>query len=84
MQEGDRLEEIDVGRSYSTHVRMRNDYKDLYRNPERKRQHGRPMCRWKDAIKADFKDIILGGFGLSLFGSGYRAMMGMCVHSNEP
>jgi hypothetical protein len=26
----------------------------------------------------------LGGFGLGLFGSGYRAMMGMCELSNEP
>jgi hypothetical protein len=84
MQEGDKLKKIDMGRLYSTHVRMRNAYKDLYRKPERKRQLGRPMCRSKDPIKADFKEIFNGDFGLGLFGSGYRAILGMCEHSNEP
>jgi hypothetical protein len=63
---------------------MRSAYNDLDRNPERKRQLGRPVCRWKDAIRAHFKEIICGVFALGLFGSGYRAMMDMCEHSNEP
>jgi hypothetical protein len=62
---------------------MRSAYKDLYRKPERKRKLGRPVCRWKDDIKADFKEIICGVFVLGLFGSGYRAMMFMCEHSTE-
>jgi hypothetical protein len=52
------MQESDMGRSCSPDVRMRSMYKDLDRNPERKRQHGRPVCRWKYAIKSDFKDII--------------------------
>jgi hypothetical protein len=72
------MQESDMGRS------CRSKYKDLDRNPERKRQLGRPVCRWKYAIKSDFKDIIWGVYGLGLFGSGYRAMMDMCEHSNEP
>jgi hypothetical protein len=78
------MQESDMGRSCGTHVRMRNAYKDLYRKPERRRQLGRHVCTWKDAIKANFKEVIWGGFGLGLFGSGNRAMMGMCEHSNEP
>jgi hypothetical protein len=55
MQESDQFKEIDLGRSYSTHVRMRNAYKNLGRKTERKKPLGRPMCRWKDSIKTDFK-----------------------------
>jgi hypothetical protein len=37
---------------------VRNAFKVLDRKPERSRPLGRPKCRWKDAIKIDFKEII--------------------------
>jgi hypothetical protein len=40
---------------HAAHVRMRNAYKDLDREPERKRPLGRPMYRWKDTISIDFR-----------------------------
>jgi hypothetical protein len=49
----------------------------LGRTSERRGQLGRPVCRLKDNIKTDFKEIIWD------FGSGYRAMMVMCEHINE-
>jgi hypothetical protein len=39
-------------------MRMRNAYKDMDRKPERKRPLGRPVCRRKDAVKMDFKEIV--------------------------
>jgi hypothetical protein len=53
---------------------VRNAYKFLSRKPERSRLLGRPKCRRKD----------LERFVLCLFAIGYRAMMSMCDHSNEP
>jgi hypothetical protein len=55
MQESDHLKEIDMGRSYSIHVRKRNAYIDLYLKSERKRSPGSPMCSWKDTVMTDFK-----------------------------
>jgi hypothetical protein len=54
----DRFKEIDMGRSYSIHMRMRNALKNMDRKPERKRTLGRRVCRRKNAIKTDFKEII--------------------------
>jgi hypothetical protein len=74
-----------VHKSCSTRVRLRNAYKVLDGKPERCRPLGRPKCRWKDAIKIDFYEIIWEClFVLGLFALGYRAMMSMCDHSNEP
>jgi hypothetical protein len=57
---------------------MRSAYKDLVRTSERGGQLGRPVCRCKDTIKTDFKEIIWD------FGSGYRAMLVLCECNNEP
>jgi len=35
-------------------------YKVLVGKPEGKRTHGKPMCRWKDNIKADIQEVELG------------------------
>jgi hypothetical protein len=40
---------------------MRNACRDLDRKPERKRPLGRPMYRWKDTVKTDFKEVIWEG-----------------------
>jgi hypothetical protein len=37
---------------------MRMTYTDFDRTSERRGQLGRPVCRWKDTIKTDFKEII--------------------------
>jgi hypothetical protein len=34
MQESNQFKEIDMSRSYSRHMRMRNAYKDMDRKPE--------------------------------------------------
>jgi hypothetical protein len=47
-----------VGKSCSTHGRVRNAYKVLDGKPERSRPLGIRKCTWKDAIKIDFKEII--------------------------
>jgi hypothetical protein len=36
---------------------MRIIYKDLDRTSERGEQLERPVCRWKDTIKTDFKEM---------------------------
>jgi hypothetical protein len=36
---------------------VRNAYKVLAGNPERRRKLERPKCGWSDAIKIDFKEI---------------------------
>jgi hypothetical protein len=36
---------------------MRNEYKDLDRIPERKRQLGKPRRRWEDNIRMDVREI---------------------------
>jgi hypothetical protein len=46
-----------VGKSCSTHARVRNAYKVL-EGKQRNSPLGRPKCRCKDAIKIDFKEII--------------------------
>jgi hypothetical protein len=46
-------------------VEMRNAYNILVGKPERKRQLGRPRCRW-EAIKMDLRKI---GYGLVSSGS---------------
>jgi hypothetical protein len=38
---------------------------------------------WRDTVKTFYRNN-LGEFGPGLFGSGYRAMMVMCEHINEP
>jgi hypothetical protein len=43
---------------------MRVIYKDLDITSEREDQLGRPVCRWKDTIKTDFKEIIREGLDL--------------------
>jgi hypothetical protein len=43
--ERDELKETDIGMACSTHVSMRNAYRDLDRKPGRKRWLGRPVCR---------------------------------------
>jgi hypothetical protein len=43
---------------------MRIIYKDLDRTSEREGQLGRPVCRWKDTIKTDYKEIIWWGLDL--------------------
>jgi hypothetical protein len=40
---------------------MRITYRDFYKQSEREGQLGRPVCRWKDSIKADFIEIIWEG-----------------------
>jgi hypothetical protein len=39
-------------------VGMRIIYKDLDRTSERRGILERPVCRWQDSIKIDFKEII--------------------------
>jgi hypothetical protein len=46
-----------VSRSYSTHVIMRNSYKDLDRKFE-KRQLWTSVHRWKDNVETDIKEVI--------------------------
>jgi hypothetical protein len=41
---------------------MRNAYKILVWNPERRRPLGRPIRRWEDNIKVDHKEILFGVF----------------------
>jgi hypothetical protein len=36
---------------------MRSAFKLPIRRPERKRQLGRPRCRWENSIKLDLKKI---------------------------
>jgi hypothetical protein len=36
---------------------IRNAYKILVGQPERKRRHGRPKHRWEDNIRMDLKKI---------------------------
>ena len=50
-----------MGKSCSAHAAVRNAYKVFDRKPERGRSLGRPKCRWRDAIKIDFKEIIWKG-----------------------
>jgi hypothetical protein len=38
---------------------------------------------WMDTVKTFYKNY-LAGFLLGLFGSGYRAIMVMCEHIDEP
>jgi hypothetical protein len=77
MLERDQFKESDMGRSYSTHVRMWNAYKDLDRT-------------WKNEttleifVQMDFKEIIGGSLDWGLFVSECEVMMGMCDHNNEP
>jgi hypothetical protein len=40
-----------VGKSCSTHARVRNAYRALDGNPERRRLLERPKCGWKDALR---------------------------------
>jgi hypothetical protein len=40
-----------VGKSCSTHARVRNAYKVLDGKPERRRLLGRPKCGWKYALR---------------------------------
>jgi hypothetical protein len=54
VKESDHFKLSYKGRSYSSHVRMRNVYKDLDRKLGRKRTLERPMCRWKDSIQDGF------------------------------
>jgi hypothetical protein len=63
---------------------VRNADKALSRKPERSRPLGRLNCICKGAIKIDLKENNLGRFLLGLFALGYRAMMSMFDHSNEP
>jgi hypothetical protein len=37
--------------------KMRNTYKILVGNLERKRQLGRPRCRWQDNIESNLREI---------------------------
>jgi hypothetical protein len=46
MYERYEFKESDMGRSHSTHVRMRNTYKDLDRRPERMRPLGKYLWSW--------------------------------------
>jgi hypothetical protein len=62
---------------------MRIISKDLDRTSEKGEQLERPVCRCKDTIKADFKEIIWERLEW-VFGSGCRAMMVMCEHIIEP
>jgi hypothetical protein len=64
-----------MGRSCSTHVRMRNVYKGLYRKPERLKPLGTHLCRW--TLKISF-----WGAG-TVFVSGCKVKMGICEHSND-
>jgi hypothetical protein len=43
--------ESDVGKSRSTHARVRDAYRVLDRKPERNRPFGRPRRGWKDALR---------------------------------
>jgi hypothetical protein len=36
---------------------IRNSYKILVGNPERKRPHGRRRCKWEDNIRVDVRKI---------------------------
>jgi hypothetical protein len=49
------FKESDVGKSFSTHTRVRNAYKFLEGKPERSRPLGRLKYGCKDAIKLDLK-----------------------------
>jgi hypothetical protein len=42
-------------------VRIRIIYKGLDKTSEGEGQLGRPVCRWKETIKTDFKEIIWEG-----------------------
>jgi hypothetical protein len=42
--------------TYGTGDKGRNAYKVVVRNPEGKRQLGRPTHRWEDSIKMGLKD----------------------------
>jgi hypothetical protein len=53
MLERDQFKESDRGRSYSTHVSMRNAYRDW----DRKHERMRPLGRFMQMV---FKDIIFG------------------------
>jgi hypothetical protein len=44
-----------MGRSHSTHARVRTAYKVLGGSCDRSRTLGRPKCGWKDAFMIDFK-----------------------------
>jgi hypothetical protein len=50
-----------MGKSYSTHARVRNAYEVLDRKPKSSRPLQRPKCGWEDAINIDFKEIIWEG-----------------------
>jgi hypothetical protein len=69
-EESVKFRESVIGRSCSTHVRMRNVYSDLDRRLERKRPLGRHLCRW-------IKKNNFGELRFILFHPGYRAMMVM-------
>jgi hypothetical protein len=43
---------------------MRNAYRILVGNPERKRPLRRPRCRWEDNIKVYIREIRFWGCGL--------------------
>jgi hypothetical protein len=61
----------------------RKVYKVLVGKPEGKRPLGRPRRRWKDGIRMDLREIVLGG-GLDSTGSGQGPMAGCCECSYEP
>lgn len=48
----------EMGGMYSTHGEVWYIYKIVVGNTERKRQVGRPRCKWEDNIKVDICGIV--------------------------
>jgi hypothetical protein len=59
---------------------MRNTYKMLFRKPEVKRLHVRPMCRWKDNIKRDLMEIGVDWMHLAQDRDQWQAVMNMVIN----
>jgi hypothetical protein len=59
---GDKIERNKIGGACSAYGGGGGVYRVLVGKPEEKSPQGRPRCRWKDNIKADFDKVGYGGF----------------------
>jgi hypothetical protein len=71
-----------MGRTCSTHGELRNAYKILITERERKRPHGKPRRRWEDYVPMDLREIECV-CGLDASGSGQGPVAGSCENGNE-
>jgi hypothetical protein len=55
----DKINEVEMGGTFSTNGEKRNACRLLVRMPEGKRPLGKPRCKWINNIKMELREIIL-------------------------